>query len=633
MRASRKVACAGAALAAALVGLVVPSSIVSAAPKLSNASSPSIPGQYGSLPAYNSNASNGGTLTTAYPPGAAPTWIFPITPAANLSVYDNDDFENYSWRPLFWSPDGYSPAIDYSQSIAKPPVLTNDNKTVTITLNSGWKWSDGQPVTSDDVLFDYWLWRGAVKLSPANEGDYTPGLYPDNVTSITAPNPTTVVINFNRTYNADFLLLEQLGVLVPLPAQAWAETSASGPIIPVDQLNLSNSEAIYKFLAAQSADLKTYGTNPLWQVVDGPYKISSYDPATGANTMVINTAYTGPYKPHFAQIDQLAFTSYTAEFDQLLTGNVDFGPVDFSDLPQVPTLESKGYDVWGYPDYGFQYLLYNFKDKTGDFGNVISNLYVRQALAHLENEQALIKSRGVFDGAAGEAYGPAPGIPYSPFSPSDATKDPYPFSVSTAADILKSHGWHVVPNGTTTCVKPGTAQNECGPNIPKGTKMDWNLFYANQPPVTGTIDEVFASTAKQIGINLTLSAKTFNYLISDLNDVSSPKNDNDWAMSDFGGFTGYIYPTTNEIFNTTGSFNAGGFNNSLVNQAINNSIYSLNSNAVKAEDDLVSHEQPGLFQPEPDYIYAWKSDISGIPAGFEEASQEQYAPEEWWYVK
>ena len=69
------------------------------------------------------------------------------------------------------------------------------------------------------------------------------------------------------------------------------------------------------------------------------------------------------------------------------------GYVDFSDLAQVPTLKKDGYNVWGYPEFGFEYIVYNFKDKTGDFDKIIGQLYIRQALAHLQDEPALLKSR------------------------------------------------------------------------------------------------------------------------------------------------------------------------------------------------------------------------------------------------
>jgi len=55
------------------------------------------------------------------------------------------------------------------------------------------------------------------------------------------------------------------------------------------------------------------------------------------------------------------------------------------------------------------------------------------------------------------------------------------FSVSAAGSLLKSHGWNVVPGGSTTCAKPGTGPGECGAGIPAGTKLTFNVIYSNQP--------------------------------------------------------------------------------------------------------------------------------------------------------
>ena len=114
--------------------------------------------------------------------------------------------------------------------------------------------------------------------------------------------------------------------------------------------------------------------------------------------------------------------------------------------------------------------------------------------------------------------------------------------------------------------------------------------------------------------------------------MSNPDNDKIWAMDDFGGFTDDIYPTTNELFNTTGSFNEGGFSNATVNQDILNSASSPNNNAVKIELREVAKELPGLFQAEPDLVFAIKNTLSGPPASF--ASMSQYQPEpNYWYFK
>jgi peptide/nickel transport system substrate-binding protein len=588
-------------------------------------------GQFGTLPGPGSGThQSGGVVSVAESPGAGPSYIFPITPAADSSVYTAYQFQNLMWRPLWWGPKGDTPAIDYSQSIATAPTFSNDNKTVTIDLNANWKWSDGQPVTSQDVEFMIDILKAAVKESPANYGNYTPGLFPDFVTAISTPSPTQIVLTINKTYNQNWLFLDQLALLIPLPAHAWARTSANGPI--VDFTNPANAKKIYDFLNKQSATLGTYATNPLWQVVDGPFKLKGFDVSTYANTMVPNAAYSGPVKPSISELDNVAFTSTEAEFNQLLSQNLTVGFVDFSDLPQVSKLKSLGYTVWGFPDFGFSYVDYNFKDTTGDFNKIIAQLYIRQAIADLQDQPALIQSKGVFDGAAGQAYGPVPAIPTSPFAPPNALTNPYPFSISNASKLLSDHGWDVVANGTTTCKSPGTGANECGAGIPAGTPLTWNLVYGNSPAVIGSQDEVLASNAKQIGITINLESKTFNYIIQNLSDVGNPDNDHLWAMQDFGGFTNSYYPTTNQLFNTTGSFNQGGYSDPTADADINNSVTSLNNNAIETEISYITAQQPGLFQPNADLVFAIKDTLHGPSSSFADLSQYQDSPEYWYFT-
>ena len=95
-------------------------------------------------------------------------------------------------------------------------------------------------------------------------------------------------------------------------------------------------------------------------------------------------------------------------------------------------------------------MAYNFKDKTGDFNNIIKQLYIRQAFAHLEDQAGYIKA--FFHGAGGQGYGPIPAIPPSPWTPASATKNPYPFSVPAAVSLLKSHGW-TVTRAAPTCAR------------------------------------------------------------------------------------------------------------------------------------------------------------------------------------
>ena len=83
----------------------------------------------------------------------------------------------------------------------------------------------------------------------------------------------------------------------------------------------------------------------------------------------------------------------------MLSHSIDIGYMPLTDVPQLDAVKAAGYHVFGYPGWGFAYVNYNFADKTGDFNNIINQLYVRQALAHLEDQEGYIKA--FFHGAGG----------------------------------------------------------------------------------------------------------------------------------------------------------------------------------------------------------------------------------------
>jgi peptide/nickel transport system substrate-binding protein len=587
-------------------------------------------GGYGTLPAQVGSASSGksGVVNFAEQPGAGPNYIFPITPSANSSVFVAYQFQYLMWRPLYWSPVGYTPTINYPLSLASKPTFSNGNRTVSFTMNSNYKWSNGQPVDGQDVVFAVDLVKAAVKESAANWGNYTPGYFPDNVTSLSA-NGNTVTMHLNKAYNPGWFLDNQLGLITPLPHTAWAIDKAGGP--KLDYTVPANAKKIYDFLNKASTSLSTWASNPIWQTVDGPFHLTSFTASNSAATLKPNPSYGGPYKAtHITAVNEVPFTSTTAEFNQLRAGTLTVGTVDPTDLPQVATLKANGYNVWGYPDFGFQYIAFNFKDATGHWNKIINQLYVRQALAHLINDAGDIHA--AYFGAGADAYGPVPSIPKSPYAPSNASTTPYPYSTSAAKSLLTGHGWSL-SGGTLTCQKPGTSASECGAGIPKGTPLATNLYYYPGGPGITTMDTEFVSAASKIGIKIKLISATFDTILTHYNDVSAPSNDNKWGMEDFGGFTDSIYPTTNTIFNTTGSYNEGGYSNPTANTDINNSVYGGNPSAVKSEASFITSNLPGLFLPNPDDVYAWKNTVSGPTASFETLTQYNFNPEEWYFTK
>ena len=163
---------AGVALAVAgITALAACSSSGSSSSGGSNATTVKVAGGIGEIPVAPAGEKvKAGTITWAMQPSAVPNWIFPVIPSANNSVYNAFTFIWEMWRPLYWQTNGVVPEIEQNMSIASLPKYTNGTKTVTISLKSNYKWSDGKPITANDLLFAIDLIKAAIKVVSSELG-------------------------------------------------------------------------------------------------------------------------------------------------------------------------------------------------------------------------------------------------------------------------------------------------------------------------------------------------------------------------------------------------------------------------------------------------------------------------------
>ena len=593
---------------------------------------------YGTLPPVGTPV-NGGTITQGQLTGQTPTYIFPMVPGANASS-GTFSLNTQMFMPLYGGPTGAEPKVNEDLSAANPPQWSNNDTTVTIPIKPGMKWSNGAPIDANDVVFYFDLLKAAIKESPANWAQYTPGLLPDNVASISTSGQYDVVLHLKQPYNPAFFLNNNLqdtnGGVYPMPSTDWNVASAGGPHL--DYTNPANAKKIYDYLNKQGASVATFGSNALWQDVSGPFKLQSFSPTNSSYVLVPNASYGGTPKSVMSQVQVNTYTGFTSELNAMKGGSLDVAVgIDPSQLAEAPTLKTQGIEIFGGPGWGWFGGILNFKNTTNHFDKVIAQPYVRQALMELIDQPAIIK--GVYKGAAVPAYGPTPSAPTSPYAPASATTPAYPFSPSGAVALLKAHGWKVVPNGTTTCAKPGTAADECGAGIPAGNPI--SFVWANQPEAvatTGALEsEVLASQAKQsAGINIQLQTKTFNFLTSNYNNANpaAAKYTNDWGVNNYGGlFTNY-YPTASGVWNEGAGFNTGGYSDPTANQLINASVHSADPNAVKTEAQYFATHVPVLFMPDLDYLLAVNGKkVGGSAIGWTVMTQQQFFPQYWYTVK
>ena len=217
------------------------------------------PGSIGAIPAAGTPSGTAGSITYALPPGAVPNWILPMPDAAANSVYNVYNFEWQMWPPLYYAPDGSTPTVDASLSPANAPTWSNGDKTMTITLKP-WKWSNGQTITSKDLLFTFDIISAGVKASPANWAPYVPGFFPSTITSMSTPNANTIVVNMNKAVNPTWMEEDILGSVPIMPSSEWAKDSASGATLdytqPANALNTaSGSGAVVVADAVNGVDV------------------------------------------------------------------------------------------------------------------------------------------------------------------------------------------------------------------------------------------------------------------------------------------------------------------------------------------------------------------------------------------
>lgn len=562
---------------------------------------------------------NGGTAVVALTPGLSPNYIYPYPPAsASGTVIARGQL----WRSLYRPSGQGDQIVDTGPSLAELPVYSQDRKTVTIRMKD-YKWSTGRPVTAADVVFSLDLLKAALADSPANWSFYTPGQFPDGI-SAKATAADTLTLTLDTAYNPSYLL-SMLSLLYIMPSAEWNIARTGGPHLDFTQPR--NAKAIYDHLTKESSDQKTFATNPLWQVVNGPFRLKAFDPTTGSFSLVANKAYSGPGEKRLDQVDFKAFTSAAAVLNQFKAGNLTVGTLDSGFISQVGALKSKGYNVYGAPAPArFDSLTINFKNTVNGFDKVIAQPYVRQAFQRLIDQKGYIAGRGIYGGAGSENYSTAGAD--SPYPPAFGSTAPYAHDPDAARKLLADHGWKVVPDGATTCENPTL----CGAGIKQGQSIRFTLASADSPKYVGARDVAFASAAKKLGIQVDLVTKSLNYMYANYGNSFAPAKANEWAMQDYGPlYLAAGYPSSNTVFNTDGSFNLGSYADPKADKLINESTFGADSKALAAEVTELGKDLPALFLPTPNTLVVWKNTLSGPSSSFQALLSSLYAPEQWYF--
>jgi len=577
--------------------------------------------------------SSGGTVTEALPPDVSLNYIFPFVPLADASEYNTLGFQELMYRPLYYfGNNGNSLSVNYPLSVANAPVYTDGGKTITISMK-GWKWNNGETVDAQDVV----LFLNILEAEKSQYYGYTPGLMPDNIASYKATNANTLVINLKNAQSSVWYTYNQLAEITPFP-ESWDVTSLSakagsgGCTTDTAADGWAKCKAVFSFLNKQAQASSTFVSSPVWSVVDGPFKLSSYN-ATGNITFVPNADYSGSPKSSISQFTWKYFTSDSTEYTALKTGQIDIGYIPSADLPQknlsqvLPSTDPLGSSYTLAPSYndGIFYFQPNYNNPT--MGAVFKQLYVRQAMQELMDQDGI--TTAVNRGYGYPTPGPVPPQPSSQWIPSiekeNGGQGPYPFGIANAKALLTSHGW-TEQGGVMTC----TDAAKCGTGVATGTKLAFQIQYPTGEAAEQQMMSVYKSDASQAGVDVTLIGQSFDSILGEDTQCSGSKCT--WEVDGSGGwvFNGPGFePTGEPLFQTGAGSNAGGYSDAHEDSLID---ATHTSSSLSVFDDYATYtaqQLPFIWTPNTYTVQAVSSSLKGV------AFSPFFAtlPEYWYFTK
>lgn len=557
------------------------------------------------------------SVNYALPADFTPNWILPIGTAAHLNT-NNISIAAALWEPLI-AYDGSTGTIAWNKadSVATAADFAADGRSVTITLGDR-HWSDGQPVTSRDVEF----WFNLIKADKANWAGYNPGQAPDNWTSFKVLSSTKFTITFDKSYNDQWMLANELSSITPLPQHAWDKTGASAAVSNADE-TAAGAVQVWNYLNNAATSISGYATNALWKTIDGPYSVASWSSA-GKVVLSANAKYDGGEKANIKTVNLLPFTTTTAEENALRAGSVDYGYIDPTDMGQSSSFTNHGYSVKPWTGWAITYMPYNFDNPT--MGAVFKQLYARQAVQESIDQTTLAKA--VFNGTATAGYGPVPQSEESDFLSAVQKSNPYPFSTANAKALLTGHGW-TEQGSVMVCTNAGSGANQCGAGVAAGTKFQMQVLSQSGSSVTDNLMSAVQSSLAETGIGFTIKTAPVNTVLSETPQCTATQSICGWQLSYFGTAGSWYfsaYPSGDSLFETGGGANFGNYSDPAVDALIKATTTSSSTEAMQAYSAALAKALPVIWLPEPDY------QISVVKKGLSLVAQDSLAnfhPAQW----
>jgi peptide/nickel transport system substrate-binding protein len=337
-------------------------------------------------------------------------------------------------------------------NFAKSWETSADGLTLTFHLTPNAKWSDGQPLTADDVAFTF---NTIVKFKDGPTSYYSGDVV--NLTNVTVTNPTTAVFHYTTPVASAVSHLQTPPIL---PEHIWSQ-----------------------YATGDGKGLKTFKNQPTDDqpvVSGGPFSLVRYEKDQIA-LMQRNDSYWGT-KPHIEGFGIQIYSNDDALVTALKSGELD--AVETVPTTNVKTLEDSGFVVSRSPGVFFYDFIINSNPKKPEHRELLDPK-VREAFEYAIDRQQIIDVALGGYGTLGDSI-----IPPAIGSWHDDSIKPLPFDISKANEILDGLGF---------------AKGSDGIRVADGHPMSYPMIIPNsrEADLTRTF-QILEPAFKDIGVKLTL---------------------------------------------------------------------------------------------------------------------------------
>src|SRR3954468_11375996 len=498
------------------------------------------------------NVKEGGTLRLA---------AFDGMDSLNPFVGQNDDAYS-AYMAMYPYLVQYDSKLDFIPDFATSWSHSTDGMEWTFKTVPNAKWSDGQPLTADDLAFTYNM---IIKYQDGSTGSAASSVA--GLDTVTATDPNTVVLHYSKPVPSPLAAAQQIAIL---PQHVWG-----------------------KLATGDGKAIKTYPNTPSKGqpvVSGGPFFVAQYQ-QDAVTLFQKNPNFYGP-APHIDGFGLQFFANEDAEITAIKTGQID--AIESVPATSVDTLKSAGIHVYTGPALTYRTFIINSSPNKTQHRELLDPT-VREAFEYAVDRQKIVQTAWLGFAQPGSTI-----VPPSTGKWHDANVNPLPFDLAKANQLLDGLGF-----------KKGSD----GIRVADGHPMTYDVLFPNSERGAG--DRAFSiiqADFAQIGVKLIQRPVSAAY-----SEITGPDNKySSWDLA-MWNWTPPVDPDfilSVMTCDSWGDWNDSGYCNSQYDAMYAQQQHEIDpQQRLKLVDELqakVAQDRPYIVLNYDDTIDAWTNQWTGF---------------------